>query len=80
MLKDHEITNDQMSFERKIIHIVLLADYPFYIGNIAPEGGVIKVGAVDPSIKRFTGEAIVFDSQEDAQEAIDDGTVKEGHV
>ena len=33
-------------------------------GNIAPEGGVIKVGAVDPSIKEFTGKAIVFESQE----------------
>ncbi|KXH84097.1 dihydroxy-acid dehydratase [Sporosarcina sp. HYO08] len=49
-------------------------------GNIAPEGGVIKVGAVDPSIKEFRGEAIVFNSQEDAQENIDNGTVREGHV
>lgn len=49
-------------------------------GNIAPDGGVIKVGAVDPSIKQFTGKAIVFDSQEAAQEGIDNGTVKEGHV
>lgn len=49
-------------------------------GNIAPEGGVIKVGAVDPSIKTFRGTAIVFDSQEDAQEGINNGTVKEGHV
>lgn len=49
-------------------------------GNIAPEGSVIKVGAVDPSIKTFRGEAIVFDSQEEAQKAIDDGVVKEGHV
>lgn len=49
-------------------------------GNIAPEGGVIKVGAVDPSIKVFRGEAIVFDSQDAAQENIDNGTVREGHV
>ena len=49
-------------------------------GNIAPDGGVIKVGAVDPSIKEFVGEAIVFESQEAAQEGIDDGTVKAGHV
>src|SRR5690606_16747476 len=49
-------------------------------GNIAPEGGVIKVGAVDPSIKTFRDTAIVFDSQEDAQEGINNGTVKEGHV
>ena len=49
-------------------------------GNIAPEGSVIKVGAVDPSITTFTGEAIVFDSQEEAQARIDDGTVEAGHV
>lgn len=49
-------------------------------GNIAPEGSVIKVGAVDPSIQTFTGEAIVFDSQEEALKAIDDGKVREGHV
>lgn len=49
-------------------------------GNLAPDGGVIKVGAVDPSIKTFLGKAIVFDSQEEAQENINNGTVKAGHV
>ncbi|MCM3240807.1 dihydroxy-acid dehydratase [Heyndrickxia oleronia] len=49
-------------------------------GNLAPDGGVIKVGAVDPSIKTFLGEAIVFESQEEAQEGIDNGLVREGHV
>ncbi|MCM3086919.1 dihydroxyacid dehydratase [Bhargavaea ginsengi] len=49
-------------------------------GNLAPDGGVIKVGAVDPSIKVFEGDAIVFESQEEAQKGIDDGTVQEGHV
>jgi dihydroxy-acid dehydratase len=49
-------------------------------GNIAPNGGVIKVGAVDPSIKRFLGEAIVFESQDEAQIGIDNGTVQSGHV
>lgn len=49
-------------------------------GNLAPDGSVIKVGAVDPSIKTFTGKAICFNSQDEAQEAIDNGTVKEGHV
>jgi dihydroxy-acid dehydratase len=49
-------------------------------GNIAPDGGVIKVGAVDPSIKKFLGEAIVFESQDEAQEAINNGTVQSGHV
>lgn len=49
-------------------------------GNLAPDGGVIKVGAVDPSIKTFLGEAIVFDSQEEAQENIHNGHVRSGHV
>jgi dihydroxy-acid dehydratase len=49
-------------------------------GNIAPDGSVIKVGAVDPSIQTFLGEAIVFESQEEAQENINNGTVQAGHV
>lgn len=49
-------------------------------GNIAPDGGVIKVGGVDPSIQTFIGEAICFDSHDEAVEAIDEGLVKEGHV
>jgi dihydroxy-acid dehydratase len=49
-------------------------------GNIAPDGGVIKVGAVDPSIKTFHGEAIVYESQDEAINGINSGEVKEGHV
>ncbi|UNT57367.1 dihydroxy-acid dehydratase [Lysinibacillus capsici] len=79
LVKDYHITNDQ---------IIRTKDNPYsavgglsvLFGNIAPDGSVIKVGAVDPSIKVFKGEAIVFDSQEAAQENIDNGTVKEGHV
>ena len=32
-------------------------------GNLAPDGAIIKTGAVDPSIKRHEGPAICFDSQ-----------------
>ncbi len=79
LVRGHEITNDQ---------VIRTKDNPYspvgglsvLYGNLAPEGSVIKVGAVDPSIKTFTGEAIVFDSQDEAQEAIDNGRVKEGHV
>ncbi|WP_107949557.1 dihydroxy-acid dehydratase [Lysinibacillus parviboronicapiens] len=79
LVKDYHITNDQ---------VIRTKDNPYspvgglsvLFGNIAPNGSVIKVGAVDPSIKVFKGEAIVFDSQEAAQENIDNGTVKEGHV
>ncbi|MER2107511.1 MAG: dihydroxy-acid dehydratase [Solibacillus sp.] len=79
LVKDYEITNTD---------VIRTKDNPYspvgglsvLFGNIAPEGSVIKVGAVDPSIKVFTGEAIVFNSQEEAQEAIDKGEVREGHV
>lgn len=79
LVKGHEITNTE---------VIRTKDNPYspvgglsiLYGNLAPEGSVIKVGAVDPSIKTFTGEAIVFDSQDEAQAAIDDGTVQEGHV
>ncbi len=50
-------------------------------GNLAPQGGIIKVGAVDPSVgSSFTGPAICFDSQDDALYGIANGKVKEGHV
>ncbi|WP_281166129.1 dihydroxy-acid dehydratase [Liquorilactobacillus sicerae] len=49
-------------------------------GNIAKNGAVIKAGGVDPDIHSFTGKAICFNSHDEAVEAIDDGTVKEGHV
>ncbi|MDT2673891.1 dihydroxy-acid dehydratase [Enterococcus dongliensis] len=49
-------------------------------GNIAPKGCVIKVGGVDSSIKTFTGKAICFSSHDEAVEAIDNHTVKKGHV
>ncbi len=49
-------------------------------GNIAPEGGVIKTGAVEPGITKHEGPAIVFESQEEALEGIATGKVKEGHV
>lgn len=78
-VKDCEIKNEQV-IRRKENPYSPVGGLSVLFGNIAPEGGVIKVGAVDPSIKEFTGEAIVFDSQEASQEAIDNGTVKAGHV
>ncbi|WP_096551081.1 dihydroxy-acid dehydratase [Ureibacillus thermosphaericus] len=79
LVQDYEITNTD---------VIRTKDNPYspvgglsiLYGNLAPEGSVIKVGAVDPSIKVFTGEAIVFDSQEEALAAIDEGKVREGHV
>ena len=49
-------------------------------GNLAPNTGITKPGAFDPSLYRFTGKAICFDCEEDANEAILAGKVKPGHV
>jgi dihydroxy-acid dehydratase len=50
-------------------------------GNLAPEGSIIKVGAVDKSVGgRHVGPAICFDSQDEALYGIANGKVKEGHV
>lgn len=50
-------------------------------GNLAPDGAVVKVGAIDPSVGGYhRGPAICFDSQEEALSGIISGKVKEGHV
>ena len=49
-------------------------------GNIAPDGCVVKTAGVDSSILKFSGPARVFDSQEQAVEAILDGSLKAGEV
>ena len=49
-------------------------------GNLAPDGAVLKVGAVDPSIQVFRGKAVVFESQEEALIGIFGDKVQAGDV
>jgi dihydroxy-acid dehydratase len=49
-------------------------------GNLAPEGAVVKSGAVDPSMLTHTGPARVFESEEDATTAIMSRNFKSGDV
>ncbi len=49
-------------------------------GNIAPEGSVIKISAVDESCYEFEGVAKTFDSEEDAMKALENDLIKEGDV
>jgi dihydroxy-acid dehydratase len=63
------------SFEdpiKKEGHLVILH------GNLASEGAVAKITGKEGL--RFSGKAIVFDSEEKALQAILNGTVKKGHV
>ena len=47
-------------------------------GNLAPEGSVAKISGKEGLT--FSGQAIVFESEEEALAAILDGTVQSGHV
>ncbi|MBD2872663.1 dihydroxy-acid dehydratase [Paenibacillus arenilitoris] len=50
-------------------------------GNLAPNGAIIKTGAVDKSVGGYhKGPAICFDSQDEALAGIANGKIKEGHV
>lgn len=49
-------------------------------GNIAPNGSVIKISAVDESCYEFTGKAKCFNSEEEAMSAIESNLIKEGDV
>lgn len=49
-------------------------------GNLAPDTGITKPGAFDKSLHHFEGEAICFDGEEAAEEAILSGKIHEGHV
>jgi dihydroxy-acid dehydratase len=49
-------------------------------GNFAPNGCVVKTAGVDSSIWKFTGPAVVFESQEEASEGILNRKVKKGDV
>jgi dihydroxy-acid dehydratase len=57
---------------KKESHIVIL------YGNLAPSGAVAKISGKEGL--RFSGKAIVFESEERALKAILDGRVRSGHV
>jgi dihydroxy-acid dehydratase len=49
-------------------------------GNLAPEGAIVKTAGVPEELWRFSGPAIVFESQESAVEGILANQVKAGDV
>jgi dihydroxy-acid dehydratase len=49
-------------------------------GNLAPRGAVIKSGGVVPGMRKFSGPANIFESQEEAMAGIMGGKVKAGDV
>lgn len=49
-------------------------------GNLAPDGSLLKIGAIDPDIKFFEGPTVIFDSQEEAGEKISNDKINSGDV
>lgn len=49
-------------------------------GNLAPNGAVVKVGGVSPEMMKFSGPAVIYESQEEAMSGILNGNVKAGDV
>lgn len=49
-------------------------------GNLAPQTAITKPAAIVPEMHCFTGRARCFDSEEEANEAILQGSVQEGEV
>lgn len=49
-------------------------------GNIAPDGAIVKVAGMAPEDQVFTGPARVFESEQDAFEAVQNRAYKEGEV
>ncbi len=49
-------------------------------GNLAKDGSVVKKSAVDPKMYRHSGPARVFDSEEEAMEAISTNQIHAGDV
>lgn len=50
------------------------------MGNLAPDGGVVKKSAVAPEMMKHSGPARVFDGEEAAVEAILAGKIRKGDV
>ena len=49
-------------------------------GNLARQGSVVKTAGIRPEMRKFSGKAICFDSQDEAIAGIMAGKVRAGHV
>jgi len=80
-----EIIADSRVVDREVIRSTTNAysatgGIAILFGNLAPEGAVVKRGAVAPEMLVHQGSARVFDSEEEATEAIMSGSIKSGEV
>ncbi|MBW6469463.1 MAG: dihydroxy-acid dehydratase, partial [Coriobacteriia bacterium] len=80
-----EIVDSSRNHDTEVVRPVENAYYPegglrVLKGNLAPKGCVVKQSAVQPGMRKHTGPARVFDSEEAAVTAIFGGEIREGDV
>src|SRR5512140_2146061 len=71
-IKDHDVIHTNETAYSPVGGLAVL------FGNLAPDGAVVKTAGIQPSMRKFTGKAICFDSQEEAMAGIMGGKVKAG--
>jgi dihydroxy-acid dehydratase len=80
-----KIIADGQVLDRQVIHSLdnaysTTGGIAILFGNLAPEGAVVKKGAVAPEMMVHRGPARVFDSEEEATKTLMKGGVKSGDV
>jgi len=78
-----ENVKDARVYNRDVIHsldnpVMKMPGIGVLYGNLAPEGSIVKIAAVPPSLMTFKGPARVFDELDDALDALKSGKVKPG--
>ena len=73
-IKDEEVIHTYENAHSKRGGLAIL------FGNLAPKGAVVKSGGVSPAMRKFSGPAVIFESQDDCMEGILAKKVKAGDV
>jgi dihydroxy-acid dehydratase len=73
-IKDHEIIRPFTNPHTKTGGLAIL------FGNLAPDGGVVKTGGIDPALRHHVGPARIFESQESTMKAILNHEIEAGDV
>ncbi len=73
-IADHDVIRDKETAYSQTGGLAIL------YGNLAPEGAVVKKGAVLPEMMVHEGPAVCFDSEEDCCAGLKSGKVKSGDV
>lgn len=81
----HEIARGAVIYDSDVIRQIKDAYHPeggmaILYGSLAPQGAVVKQSAVSENMRRFSGKARVFNSEEDAMKSIMDKDIKPGEV